>query len=225
VEFDVENDLFPLPVLSAQERVFMKRKKEENMKNLLMVVTAALLVIPFAGGASAKEKAPATQQQPAVAKGKIIKATATVVGVDQKSRIVTLKGPEGNIFDIKAGDEVRNLAQVKAGDLVTLKYYQSIMIELVKGGKVPEGTQKKATMERAKPGEKPSGMIGGQVTVTAKITAVNKKDQTVSLKGPAGKTVVVKAKNPKNLEKVKAGDEVMITYTEAVAISVESAKK
>jgi len=195
------------------------------MKNLLMVVTVALLIIPIAGAVSAKDKAPAAAQQPAVAKGRLIKATATVVDVDQKSRIVTLKGPEGNIFDIKAGDEVRNLAQVKAGDLVTLKYYQSIMLELVKGGKLPEGTQKKTTRERAKPGEKPRGMIGEQVTVTAKITAVNKKEQTVSVKGPAGKTVVVKAQDPKNLEKVKAGDEVLITYTEAVAIAVEGAKK
>jgi hypothetical protein len=37
--------------------------------------------------------------------------------------------------------------------------------------------------------------------------------------------VVAKAEDPKNLDKVKVGDELLITYTEALAISVEKAKK
>ena len=47
----------------------------------------------------------------------------------------------------------------------------------------------------------------------------------MTLKGPEGKTVTVKAENPENLKKVKVGDEIEITYTEALAISVEKAKK
>jgi hypothetical protein len=47
----------------------------------------------------------------------------------------------------------------------------------------------------------------------------------VTLKGPEGKSVTVKAENPKNLAKVKVGDEVEVTYTEALAISVEEAKR
>jgi len=35
----------------------------------------------------------------------------------------------------------------------------------------------------------------------------------------------VKAENPTNFEKVKVGDEVEITYTEALAISFEKAKR
>jgi hypothetical protein len=34
-----------------------------------------------------------------------------------------------------------------------------------------------------------------------------------------------KVQDPANLEKVKVGDELMITYTEALAISVEHVKK
>jgi hypothetical protein len=202
-----------------------KKGKENNMKHVLAAVIAALFLLPFAGGVGAKEKAPEVTSQHSVKKGRLVTLTATVVAVDQKKRIVTLKDPNGNISDIMVGDEVRNLAQLKAGDLVTLKYYQSVVIELMKPGKGAEGMQTKTTMERAKPGEKPHGMIGGQVTVTAKITAINKKGQTVSLKGPGGKTIVAKAENPRNLELIKVGDEVQITYSEAVAISVEGAKK
>lgn len=195
------------------------------MKGFMTAVMAAFSLLLIAGVAGAGEKPAQGRQQTSVTKGRLVTATATVVAVDQAKRIVTLKDPEGNISDFKVGEDVRNLAQVKAGDVVTLKYYQSIMIELMKHGKGMEGMQTKTSMERAGTGEKPHGVVGGQVTVTAKITAINKKDQTVSLKGPAGKTVVVKAENPKNLELIKVGDEVMITYTEAVAISVAGAQK
>jgi hypothetical protein len=47
----------------------------------------------------------------------------------------------------------------------------------------------------------------------------------VTFKGPEGNSHTVKAQDPKNLEKVKVGDKVEITYTEALGISVEKAKK
>ena len=86
-------------------------------------------------------------------------------------------------------------------------------------------TQGAAVVERAKPGEKPGGVVAGEVTVTATIEAIDKKAQTATLKGPNGRSITVKAQDPKNLERVKVGDEVVITYTEAVAISVTAAKK
>jgi len=57
------------------------------------------------------------------------------------------------------------------------------------------------------------------------VEAINKKKQTVTLKGPEGKTRVVKVENPKNLVNVKVGDDVVITLTEAVGISVEGVKQ
>ena len=62
-------------------------------------------------------------------------------------------------------------------------------------------------------------------TVTATVTAIDKKKGTVTLKGPEGNLVTAKAEDPKNLDKIKVGDELLITITEALAISVEPAKK
>ena len=61
--------------------------------------------------------------------------------------------------------------------------------------------------------------------MTAIITAIDKQKSTMTLKGPEGKLVNVQVQDPANLEKVKVGDELMITYTEALAISVEHVKK
>ncbi len=80
-------------------------------------------------------------------------------------------------------------------------------------------------MATAKPGEKPAGVAISQKTITATVEAIDTKKPSVTLKGPEGNLVTVKVKNPKHLENVKVGDQVVITYTEALAISVHKAKK
>ncbi len=49
-------------------------------------------------------------------------------------RIVTLKGEDGVVSDLKVGKEVRNLAQVKKGDQVVATYHEAIAYEVFKPG-------------------------------------------------------------------------------------------
>jgi Cu/Ag efflux protein CusF len=154
-----------------------------------------------------------------------ITATAAVQKIDQKTRMVTLKGPDGKTKTIHVSDQVQNLAQVKKGDLVTIAYYESIAYELKKKGTAEPSVNAAADAARAPVGSMPGAVGGAAVSVTAKITKIDKKTDTVTLKGPKGKTVEVKVKDPSRLENVKVGDLVEITYTEAMAISVEKAAK
>jgi hypothetical protein len=195
------------------------------MKKLVVFVVAVFFALSISGLVFAGEKAPAMEKPLSVKKERLVTATATVEAIDLQKRVVTLKGPEGNVFDVTVGKEARNLPQVKVGDLVKVKYYESIALRLVKPGEGVAGIQETEVLGRAKKGEKPGGLTASEVTLTATITAIDKKKHMVTLKGPKGKSVTVKAENPKNLAKVKVGDEVEVTYTEALAISVEEAKK
>ena len=53
--------------------------------------------------------------------GMLIEATATVEAVDMTNRLVTIKGPEGRLVTIRAGEEVKNLPQVTAVPLTKTK--------------------------------------------------------------------------------------------------------
>ena len=150
--------------------------------------------------------------------------TATVEGIDQKTRVVTLKGPKGNLVSFVASDDVKNLAQVKVGDEVTVDYHESLVMRVLKPEEASVN-QAAAAVAAAKPGEKPAGVGAGEVTVTVSIEAIDTKAGTVTFKGPAGNVETIRAADPKNLEKIKVGDRVGITYTEAVAVSVKPAKK
>jgi hypothetical protein len=195
------------------------------MKKVFVFAAAVVLVHSLSTGAFAQAtQGAAPSVPPTVVKEMETVMTATVVAIDLEKRIVALKGEDGEVRDIKVGEEAVNLPQVKIGDLVTVKFYESIAVEVIQPGTFA-GTGEKSAIVKAKPGEMPGGMATRQVTVTATIMAIDKQKSTISLKGPEGKLTTVKVQDPANLEKVKVGDELMITYTEALAISVEHVKK
>jgi hypothetical protein len=196
------------------------------MKRIFICVLAGMLLLPMASGVWATEKAPAKDAEPASWKtSSLVEETATVEAVDQATRMVTLKGPKGNSITFKASDEVRNLAQVKVGDVVKFAYYESIAVRVLKKGEAFPKAGESAGMARAKPGEKPAGVVGAETSLNATITAIDKKAKTATLKGEDGKSVTVKPLRPEKLDEVKVGDRLVITYTEAVAVKVEEAAK
>jgi Cu/Ag efflux protein CusF len=153
----------------------------------------------------------------------VVTVTATVKAIDYKKRTVTLLGPDGDTLMIEAGPEVRNFDQVKRGDLVVVGYQESIALKLKKHGEPKVSSAEVA--ERAEPGQMPGAGAADSISITAKIIKIDKKTQHVTLQGPKGRTAVVAVKDPARLEKIKVGDLVEITYTRALAISVEPAPK
>jgi hypothetical protein len=153
-----------------------------------------------------------------------VEITATVTKIDQATREVTLKAKDGEEYTFVASDEVKNLAQVEPGDVLTVVYAEALAYEVKKGGSAvsPETT---VAGGRAEPGAKPAGIVGQQTTVTVTITAIDPTIPTVTFTGPAGNTKTIKVMRPEKLEGVSVGDTVEITYTEALAIKVDEAPK
>jgi hypothetical protein len=184
--------------------------------------------------------ATALAQQPGAAGGTVVtsepgkaevvraaKISAQVVGIDKETRTVTLKGPKGKVVDIVAGDGVKNFDQIKLGDHVVARYLQSLSLELRKTkGKAGNGdVVVREEAARAQPGERPAVAGARQVTALADVTAVDPKKSTITLKGPRGNVVTLDVHNPDQFKVVKKGDQVEVTYTEALALSVEPAPK
>lgn len=185
-----------------------------SLVGMLFVAPVALAQTPAASAA-------------AVAKGQGVVAsttvTATVTQVDQKTRMVTVKAQDGQEYSFVAGPAVKNLAQMKVGDVVTATYTEALAYEVKKGGTA--GASTIGATAAAKAGGKPAGVAGRQTTVTVTITAIDPSVPSVTFKGPAGNTRTIKVLQPERLQGVSVGDTVDITYTEALAIKVESAPK
>lgn len=184
------------------------------------VVCAALLIA--AAPVIAAEKAP---QKATVSE--TVKMTATVKAVDYDNRLITLQGADGKAMTVEASPEVKRLKEIKAGDVVVIDYTQAIAAELKKAG-TASGVSVKEDVKRAKASEKPGVSGSREVKATVTIDAVDLKNNIVTFTGPQGNVNIVTIKRPQMREFIKtlkAGDKVDVTYTEAVAVSVEPAPK
>ena len=196
---------------------------------LVTILTGVCALAAF--GCAKHEPAPSapativSQSRGPTSASSLITSTATVESVDHKTRMVTLRTADGEIVHFQADESVRNLPQVRKGDHVTVTYYESLALRLrdTEGGQ--PGVSVSQQVERAPLGEKPAGMVVHITTLTAKVTAIDKKKQTVTLEGPKGGKVTLEVTDPANLERVQVGHLVEATYREAVSISVKTPTK
>lgn len=155
--------------------------------------------------------------------------SAMVDAIDVSTRMVTLRAEDGETLTVQVSPDVQNLDQVKAGDRVVVRYYEALAAELRKrgGSGETEAPVVEAGAVRAPAGARPGAAVGTQVQQTVRIASVDKKNHIVSFFGADGLARSVPVRTPQGQEfaaKLKAGDEVELTYTEALAVSVEPSK-
>jgi hypothetical protein len=203
----------------------MKASKSQRAWTIILGV--ALAATGCAGSNTQAPPAPppaataASQPLPSGTVGaNLVTATARVKALDLQTRHVTLERADGSEVTVYADDTVRNLPQIHIGDEVTASFYESLAYEVKKPGTAAPGATVAEETARAKLGEKPAGAGARVTTIVATIVGIDKAAGTVTLQGPTGRATTIKARDPRNLERVAVGDLVEITYTEAVAVSV-----
>ncbi|SMF17550.1 hypothetical protein SAMN02745866_01151 [Alteromonadaceae bacterium Bs31] len=166
------------------------------------------------------DAAPAEQEKPSMVFSQTKSMTAKVVEVDQESRVVTLEGENGNLVTFVASEDVRNLAQVEAGDLLTIEAVENVVIELVDGEGMEAGVGEVVASARAEEGEKPGAAMMSKSVEVFMVEEINLENNTYKLKNVDGMVEEFVARNPENLKLGKVGDSVVVTVTEALAIAV-----
>jgi Cu/Ag efflux protein CusF len=182
----------------------------------------ALAAIAIAVGVAAYPVASHADQSnpnPSVASAQVITGTGTVQKIDKEKRLVSIKGDGGHDFEAKVAPNV-SLDKIKVGDRVNAAYYEEIAVSLRKQGEqAPKTTQ--TVTERM-------GVTAEQTTITAKVVSVDMDKKEVTLRGPSGGTHELRVQDPDmqaQLGKIKPGDNVDVTYTQAIAVSLEPMKK
>lgn len=158
-------------------------------------------------------------------KGETRTVTATVSAIDMKKRLVTLKKVNGEEFSIIADAKVKNLPQVKVGDEVVTKYYESLTVRVMSTDEPEVPMDVNASVIAAPLGQKPAAVATSQVKTTAKILNIDKKKSQATLLFAEGKKSVVDVQHPEYLDKVKVGDRIEIVQTESLAIQVKAVAK
>lgn len=197
------------------------------MKNssLYPWLCATIITLHVAVTAHAQDRAASAKM--AVEDAVLVSVTATVQALDLEKRELTLKDPLGEEITVTVDKSVKRLDEVEVGDEVTAKYYVSVAAEL----REPTEEEKKKPLmvvEGAVKAPKGTAPAAGElrvIKVVATVEGLERPTRLLTLKGPRGNYLTVRARDVKRLEKLHLGDTIVVTFTEALAVSLEKVKK
>ena len=127
--------------------------------------------------------------------------------------------PAGSQIVVEADER---FDQLKVGDKIRVTYYESLVFELRKPGDKTNPAADALAAGRVK--ERPGGALATQQTRTVTVKAVDPSVPSITVVTENGQTITRKIENKKNIEGVKAGDRIDITYSQALLVAAEPSK-
>jgi len=176
------------------------------MKPLLAAISLAALALSL----------PSHAQPKGAVVGQTIEALVTVVSVNKKARTVVIRGPRGGTEELNVPEDAQNFDRIKQGDVFRIRYTEAVAVSLDKG-EPARGDKKERVM--AKKGANPGGVAMRTQYVSGRIDAIDTKTRYVALRGPK-QTLSLKVADDVNLDALKVGERITVTYTQALAIEM-----
>ena len=190
------------------------------MKTIKYFYVAALLLATSVVLAGTDE---AELDRPSFAASQTMVVSAVVEAIDQETRVVTVRKADGEAITFTASEDARNLGQVSVGDMLVAEYLETVTIDVIANDGMEADAAEASAMARTEEGEMPGVAAMDSVVVISTVEEINVENNTFKLKGPDGVVEEFVARNPENLKRAMVGDLVVMTVTEAVAITVEKA--
>ncbi|OAJ53019.1 hypothetical protein A6V36_11645 [Paraburkholderia ginsengiterrae] len=182
-------------------------------------IGAALMVAAFAAAQPAwAQDAMASAAQGIVGAVQPVHLKAQIVGIDQGSRTVTLKGQDGNVVVVLVSQEVAGFDKLRVGDRVDALYKNALLVKAEKVTGKDKGIRERVDTQVYAPAS------GGyesarQVEVLATVQKINHKKRLVTLRG-AYQTQTLEVAPDVDLKDVKVGDTVHAVFVSAAAVQV-----
>jgi hypothetical protein len=177
----------------------------------------AALLLPGSAPAEHHENA----AEGAVMVGEKIDLRGKVVSIDAATRTVVVEGELGRQVSIVAPEDAPNFDQIEVGDPVAATYVEAIALAIAPVTDAEPGASATAAVSTAPKGATPGGVIAEQIQLRAVVKAVDLKTRSVTLDVPSGGERILKAGEAIDLERVKTGEQVSVTLTRALAISID----
>ncbi len=188
-------------------------------------MTLALLIALAAIAGGQRTAAAQSTAAPAKAGSRLVVAETTSIearldAVDVKTRRMTVTGPHGKTLTLKVGPDVKDLDQVKPGDQLVVRYFESLALFVRKAAEPRAATEGTAVQVISK-GKRPVAVAVDTVEFKGTVEAIDYTKRRVTLKGAEGKTRTIKVDpSVKRLDEVKKGDQIVVRHTETIAFSV-----
>jgi hypothetical protein len=155
----------------------------------------------------------------------LVTITGEVTAIDAAARTIKLRGPLGGEVSGTVSEKVKNLAQIKVGELVTMAFYESLAIAVKRKGETTVLFQS-ASSDSAAAGERPAGYVAKTETGVVTVVAVDAEKRSIVVQNDKGVITAVAVQRPEfaaKLKDLKVGDQLEVTRTEAFIANVSPA--
>lgn len=160
-------------------------------------------------------------------KGELQSMTGTVKSIVTETREITLMGENGELNTITAGEEVERFNEIAVGDAITFDYYIYMKAEFREPTpeEIAEPLVVIAEVAKATNDEVPAGAVGAVVKAVVTIEALNRIFMQAIVKGPRGNYLTIQMEDENFIQELHIGQVFILTYAEAIAVSLEKVSK
>jgi hypothetical protein len=156
--------------------------------------------------------------------GESVSATVTVMAIEQSTRTMTVKDENGFFETLQAPPGMTRFSDLKVGDQITARYFTNVVVRLKKPGEAAVDLDT-ATLTKNDPTGTAGGTAAVQRTITVVVTEKDPSTSSVTVKGPNNYVYSRKVADKKAFDTLKVGDQLDMTWTEALLISVDTPTK
>jgi hypothetical protein len=161
----------------------------------------------------------ADQQNTVVTKD--VTVVGTITRIDRQSRSVNVSLEEGGAQTVYVDRDVKIFDDLKVGDVVTVRYVESIIVAVTPGARMQTEKDTTAAARRGPGGEN----IELQAKAVVTIDRIDVDGLFISYRTADGRRVIRGVENKSLLEGLRAGDRVEITFTRERAVSIEHKRR
>jgi hypothetical protein len=145
--------------------------------------------------------------------------TATVEAIDRGERMVTLKGENGRTVTVHVPDTLGDFERLKVGDRVRAHYLELKVISMQSPDPSKDGSVK---WER-QPGEDRAVNASRERSEEVTIESIDPAlPSLVVISAKGARTIDLRPEDRSMVEKLHVGDRILLTYSEALMLEVES---
>jgi len=146
--------------------------------------------------------------------------TATVERIERSSRALTLRSG-GNVFQtVYVDPSVKTFDDLKQGDIVTLRYAESIVVQVRPGAALSD--PKDSTAEAQKAG---NDQVLQQLKAVVKVERVDAQGLSIEYRMKDGRKILRSVADKRLLEGLRVGDQIEVTLTRERAVGIERVKR
>ena len=152
-----------------------------------------------------------------------LNATGTVLAVDSAARLMSVKGRRGNIT-FRLDPKVANVEQIRVGQRVNVDYVAGMVLTR-RGSDEAREYAARAAARRSAPSASLAETYERPIVFVTEVVEVDKDELLVRMRGPAGEVVDYKVHDRSDLAGVRAGEEIVVSMNQAVAVGVTPATR